>query len=74
MPRALKSQPECVMSTRFFGSLPTTLEEAGRVHTSNNPSDKMDLILQEVREQRQSLKFVEEQCDHVLSIVDTVVR
>ena len=63
-------------NSRFFGSLPTTLEEAGtgRVHSTNILSDKMDLVLQEVHEQQQSLKFMEEQCDQVLSNVDTVVR
>ena len=54
---------------RFFATVPTTT-----LADDVDSSEKLDLLLAEVREQKQSLKFVQEQCDQVLSFVDTIVR
>lgn len=54
---------------RFFATVPTKTS-ADDIDTT----DKLDLLLTEFHDQKQCLKFVQEQCDQVLSFADTIVR
>lgn len=61
---------------RFFGSLQQNCSPAS-AHSSQaiaGTTEKLDLILEEVRGQQQSFQYVQNQCDEVLSVADTVMR
>ena len=61
---------------RFFGSLQQNSSPASARSSQAiaGATEKLDLILEEVRGQQQSFQYVQNQCDQVLSVADTVMR
>ena len=71
---------------RYFVRLPRSVTSGARSETCNSASlpeslpDRVDLsakvdqLLEEVQEQKESVKYVREQCDQVISMVDVVMR
>ena len=75
------------LTNRYFARLPGSIALGARSEATSaaslpvEPVDRVDLsvakvdqLLVEVQEQKKSVKYVKEQCDQLMSMVDVVMR